>query len=97
MTVAPRDGPQSHALPSKSNPKACCRMRTYLDFEKPIAELESKVTELKALSEGDASVSITEEIARLQAKAQQSLRSVQGGEGAADLARLWLIQGGRTS
>ncbi len=48
-------------------------MRTYLDFEKPIAELESKVTELKALSEGDASVSITEEIARLQAKAQQSL------------------------
>ena len=48
-------------------------MRTYLDFEKSIAELESKVTELKALSEGDASVSITEEIARLQAKAQQSL------------------------
>ena len=48
-------------------------MRTYLDFEKTIADLESKVTELKGLSDSEASVSITEEIARLQAKAQQSL------------------------
>jgi acetyl-CoA carboxylase carboxyl transferase subunit alpha len=53
-------------------------MRTYLDFEKPIAELESKVMELRALSEGDHSVSITEEIARLQNKAQQSLIDTYG-------------------
>ncbi len=53
-------------------------MRTYLDFEKPIAELESKVTELRALSEGDSSVSIAEEIARLQQKAQQSLIDTYG-------------------
>jgi acetyl-CoA carboxylase carboxyl transferase subunit alpha len=46
-------------------------MRTYLDFEKPIAELESKVTELRTLSEGDSSVSIADEIAKLQQKAQQ--------------------------
>jgi acetyl-CoA carboxylase carboxyl transferase subunit alpha len=46
-------------------------MKTYLDFEKPIAELESKVTELRAISDGDASVSIAEEITKLQQKAQQ--------------------------
>lgn len=48
-------------------------MRTYLDFEKPIAELESKVAELRTLSEGDNSVSIADEITKLQQKAQQSL------------------------
>ena len=48
-------------------------MRTYLDFEKPIAELESKVSELRALSDSDSSVSIADEIARLEAKAHQSL------------------------
>ena len=49
-------------------------VRTYLDFEKPIAELESKVAELKALnSEDDGSVSITEEVTKLQQKAQQAL------------------------
>ena len=48
-------------------------MRTYLDFEKPIAEIESKVAELKALSGDEPSVSIAEEIARLEQKAQQSL------------------------
>jgi acetyl-CoA carboxylase carboxyl transferase subunit alpha len=35
-------------------------MRTYLDFEKPIAELESKIEELSALGEGDSAVSIKE-------------------------------------
>ena len=48
-------------------------VRTYLDFEKPIAELESKVTELKALHNDDNSVSIAEEIARLQQKAVSAL------------------------
>ena len=31
-------------------------MRTYLDFEKPIAELESKVAELRSLTEEDDTV-----------------------------------------
>src|SRR3954452_23302698 len=48
-------------------------IRTYLDFEKPIAELESKVADLKTLSDADSSVSISEEIAKLQQKAQQAL------------------------
>jgi acetyl-CoA carboxylase carboxyl transferase subunit alpha len=49
-------------------------VRTYLDFEKPIAELESKVSELKGLTGDDeASVSITDEVTRLQQKAHQAL------------------------
>jgi acetyl-CoA carboxylase carboxyl transferase subunit alpha len=49
-------------------------VRTYLDFEKPIAELESKVAELSALrSDEEGTVSITEEVTKLQQKAQQAL------------------------
>src|SRR6516165_10269704 len=48
-------------------------MRTYLDFEKPIAELESKIEELSAIVEGDGAVSINEEILRLREKAQSAL------------------------
>jgi len=48
-------------------------MRTYLDFEKPIAELESKVEELKSLEDNGNGVPIAEEIATLEAKAQQAL------------------------
>jgi acetyl-CoA carboxylase carboxyl transferase subunit alpha len=53
-------------------------VRTYLDFEKPIAELESKVAELRALEGDESSVSITEEIARLEQKAQQALVDTYG-------------------
>jgi acetyl-CoA carboxylase carboxyl transferase subunit alpha len=48
-------------------------MRTYLDFEKPIAELESKVAELKALAASQPSVPIEEELAKLEAKAREAL------------------------
>lgn len=48
-------------------------MRTYLDFEKPIAELESKVEELKSLEGNGNGVSIAEEIATLEDKAQRAL------------------------
>jgi acetyl-CoA carboxylase carboxyl transferase subunit alpha len=48
-------------------------MRTYLDFEKPIAELESKVAELKVLAAEERSVSIDEELAKLEAKAREAL------------------------
>ena len=48
-------------------------MRTYLDFEKPIAELESKVAELKTLAAAERSVSIEEDIAKLESKAREAL------------------------
>ena len=42
-------------------------MATFLDFEKPIAELEGKIAELRHLSQGDE-VNIAEEVGKLQAK-----------------------------
>ena len=48
-------------------------VRSYLDFEKPIAELESRVTELRGLTGGDSSAGIAEEIAKLQQKAHAVL------------------------
>jgi acetyl-CoA carboxylase carboxyl transferase subunit alpha len=47
--------------------------RTYLDFEKPIAELEAKVNELKHLEDADNSVSIADEIKKLEQKATSAL------------------------
>jgi acetyl-CoA carboxylase carboxyl transferase subunit alpha len=37
-------------------------MRSYLDFEKPVAELEAKLDELRALETGDSAAAIREEI-----------------------------------
>ncbi len=49
-------------------------VRTYLSFEKPIAELEAKVAELRALHDDDQNtVTIGDEIAKLEAKAKQAL------------------------
>src|SRR6266699_1559230 len=47
-------------------------MRSYLDFEKPVGELEQKIEELRAMQEsGD--VSVADEIVRLEARATQTL------------------------
>lgn len=51
-------------------------MRHYLDFEKPIADLEAKVDELKAMAAKGDAVAIGEDIARLEAKSDQSLRAL---------------------
>lgn len=52
-------------------------MRSYLDFEKPVAELEAKVEELRALqSSGNGAADIAEDIGRLETKAAQALRDL---------------------
>ena len=49
-------------------------VRTYVgEFEKPIAELESKVAELRTLAGEEASAGLTDEIAKLEQKAHQLL------------------------
>src|SRR5471032_757991 len=49
-------------------------MTTYLEFEKPIAELESKISELRHLpNSGD--VDIAEEVMRLQARVDKQIRA----------------------
>jgi acetyl-CoA carboxylase carboxyl transferase subunit alpha len=47
-------------------------MRSYLDFEKPVGELEQKIEELRAM-QASGDVSVADEIARLEAKAAQTL------------------------
>jgi acetyl-CoA carboxylase carboxyl transferase subunit alpha len=51
-------------------------MRSYLDFEKPVAELEAKVEELRALQEAGNAVAIGEEITRLESKANAALEEL---------------------
>jgi acetyl-CoA carboxylase carboxyl transferase subunit alpha len=51
-------------------------MRTYLDFEKPVAEIEAKVEELRAAQASGEPAEIGEEIARLEAKAGQALQEL---------------------
>ena len=51
-------------------------MRSYLDFEKPVAELEAKVEELRVLQETGNALAIGEEIARLEAKATAALEDL---------------------
>jgi acetyl-CoA carboxylase carboxyl transferase subunit alpha len=48
-------------------------MRQFLDFEKPIAELEGKIEELRHLSSG-SDVNIADEVTRLEAKLDRLLR-----------------------
>ena len=48
---------------------------TFLEFEQPIAELESKIEELRYVQD-DSAVDISEEIARLQKKNQELTRNI---------------------
>ena len=52
-------------------------MNTFLDFEKPVAELEGKIKELRHLSE-NGDVNISEEVGRLQEKVEQVLQQIYG-------------------
>ena len=51
-------------------------MRSYLDFEKPVAELEAKVEELRAMEAGGNAVAIAEDITRLETKAADALKEL---------------------
>ena len=51
-------------------------MRSYLDFEKPVAEIEARIDELRALETGDSAAAIGEEISRLEAKAADALNEL---------------------
>ena len=54
-------------------------IRSYLDFEKPVAELEAKVEELRAMQAADSAADITDDINRLEAKAAQALKELYAG------------------
>jgi acetyl-CoA carboxylase carboxyl transferase subunit alpha len=48
-------------------------MRSYLDFEKPVADLEGQIQELRALADKGEAVDVNEEIEKLEAKAALAL------------------------
>lgn len=63
--------------------------RTYLDFERPLAELDGKIDDLRALNDPGNSggkdggdVDISEEVARLEDKANKQLKSIYAKLGA---------------
>src|SRR6476660_2455748 len=51
-------------------------MRSYLDFEKPVAELEAKVEELRAMQAAGNATDIADDIGRLEVKAAQALKDL---------------------
>jgi len=53
-------------------------MKTYLDFEKPIAELESRLSELRATASA-GEIDIDAEIERLEGKAERLLKETYAG------------------
>jgi len=48
-------------------------MQSYLDFEKPVADLQGKILELEKLADTDQAVEIDEELSRLQTRAEEAL------------------------
>ncbi len=51
-------------------------MRSYLDFEKPVAELEAKADELRGVAESSGSAAIAKEIEALETRADAQLREL---------------------
>ncbi|MGR6429563.1 acetyl-CoA carboxylase carboxyltransferase subunit alpha [Rhizobium sp. PAMB 3182] len=51
-------------------------MHNYLDFEKPISDLEGKIFELKKLAEEDESIDTSDEIGRLEVRVQEAMSEI---------------------
>ncbi|WP_375622137.1 MULTISPECIES: acetyl-CoA carboxylase carboxyltransferase subunit alpha [unclassified Bartonella] len=51
-------------------------MYNYLDFEKPVADLDGKILELKKISQEKGSFDMSDEIARLETRSQTALRDI---------------------
>lgn len=52
-------------------------MRQYLEFEKPVAELEAKIEELRLMT-APGEINIADEVAKLSAKADAQLKAIYG-------------------
>jgi len=51
-------------------------MYNYLDFEKPVADLEGKILELRKLADSGEAVDVGEEISRLEKRSREALRDL---------------------
>lgn len=52
---------------------------TYLDFEKPLAELETKIAELEAVASQEGGPQISDELKKLKDKAAKQLKDTYAG------------------
>ncbi|WP_182085161.1 acetyl-CoA carboxylase carboxyltransferase subunit alpha [Aureimonas sp. ME7] len=48
-------------------------MHNYLDFEKPVADLDSQIIELKKIGEGEGRIDVSEDIQRLEKRSEDAL------------------------
>ncbi|MGV0878349.1 acetyl-CoA carboxylase carboxyltransferase subunit alpha [Martelella sp. FLE1502] len=53
-------------------------MYSYLDFERPISDLEAKIIELKKLADDGESIDTSEEIARLETRVSEAMSDIYG-------------------
>ncbi|MCQ0987014.1 acetyl-CoA carboxylase carboxyltransferase subunit alpha [Jiella marina] len=51
-------------------------MHNYLDFEKPVADLEGQIFELKKIETGEDAVDVTEEVQRLEKRSRDALEDL---------------------
>ena len=51
-------------------------MHNYLDFEKPISDLEGKIHELKKLAQEDQSIDTSDEVSRLETRARDAMKDI---------------------
>ena len=72
-------------------------MHTYLEFERPIAELEGKIVELRKLAEEDPAMQIETEVGRLQSRADGMIRDIYAKLTPGRRSRLRAIRAGRIS
>ncbi len=54
-------------------------MRSYLDFEKPVAELDARVAELRAMEAKGDGIIFADEIAKIEQRSEQALRGLYDG------------------
>ena len=64
---------QGELTERRSGPNRRPQMATFLDFEKPIAELEARVAELRETASSSA-IDIEAEVQKLQERAERLLR-----------------------
>ena len=57
-------------------------MQTYLDFEKPISDLEGKIHELKKLTDENEGIDTTDEITRLEGRVKEAVKDIYSKLGA---------------
>ncbi|MCF6368800.1 acetyl-CoA carboxylase carboxyltransferase subunit alpha [Rhizobium halophilum] len=51
-------------------------MQTYLDFEKPISDLEAKIHELKKIAAEDESIDTSDEVTRLEVRVREAMEEI---------------------